>query len=193
MNLRLLVYTSFFLLLPFFSISQNSRKVPWRGFGQQVWVFAWSPNDGALGRYAERAIAKWEESGDPGWIILIGRTEDSFWTIEGGLENDAEDMSFFAQIRQTYFDGRTKVHLMPAEIYKGNASAAILQQVWNWDKNGVLPKTEELMAVKRAYPEPSEDFGGRILQLIPPTGRTITYNFTFDTEMCWFFYRWEVF
>lgn len=159
----------------------------------QFKVYEWNPGTQALGRFVEKCVKDYESGPvKEGFIILIGSTSDRFWVIEGGIENDAEDYPFYAQLTETFWDGKRKIHTMPPHKFKGNAPDALMQQVWDWDKVGLLPKVETLQKIKTAFPA-EDTMDDWVMKLQTPSGKY--WNWTFKVTQsgdCARYFSWEV-
>lgn len=183
-----------FLILFLSSISAMAQLGKFVDIGPfQFKVYEWNPGTQALGRFVEKCVKDYETGGvKEGFLILIGSVSDRFWVIEGGIENDAEDYPFYAQLTETFWDGKRKIHSMPPHKFKGNASDALMRQVWDWDKVGLLPKVETLQKIKIGLPDP-ELLENYVVKMQTPAGKYCHWHLKItQSGDCARYFSWEV-
>lgn len=156
----------------------------------QIMVYEWNPGNQALGRFVEKCVKDWQASKySEAFLIVVGSDAERCWMIEGGIENDAEDFPFFAQLTENFWDGKRSIHSLPPHKFKGNAPDALMRQIWDWDKIGLLPKVESLQKASITYPQQNDEW---VLGIKIPKGYRNWYFRGTQQGDCARWFKWEV-
>jgi hypothetical protein len=164
-----------------------------------VEVVEWTPKSAPLARFVADTFAS--STADGLWIAL-GRTKTAFWTVEGGLEDDACDDCRHLEVVETRFDGPRKRHVVlgrkDRERLGGEVAATkkhVLHALWAFADSTLpldeLDRTYVLTVGKPSGKDASVD-PRFTLEVAYDKAHPLRWDFAAEPFMCWCEYEWKV-
>ena len=210
-----LIFLLTILFLPFVVTAKNI-ELEAVGFAEEnnvtAQVAVWNDTTISPARYATQQAVVWykkqiapnlpasdsTQAPDEFILIFLGQTIDEIWTLEGGLENDAETSYFFNFVR-TSQDGKQqeKVIIPPIRVEEKPMSPEILEKkllenLWRVT-NKVGDQQTKLQPVNIVFDR--RDLEAKLKSKscsvrAQIAGKSLCYSVTHINSMCWYFYKW---
>lgn len=210
-----LIFLLTILFLPFVVIAKNI-ELEAVGFAEESSVRAqvavWNDTTISPARYATQQAVLWykrqiapslpasdsKQTPDEFILIFLGQTTDEVWTLEGGLENDAETSYFFNFVR-TSKDGkhREKAIIPPIQVEEKPMppemlEKKLLENLWRVT-NQVGDQQTKLQPANIVFDR--RDLGTKLNSKscsvrAQIAGKSLCYSVTHTNSMCWHFYKW---
>jgi hypothetical protein len=163
--------------------------------GNYVSVHYWKPSKGNIPEYTANIVRK---NKNHGFIIILGKTTNGVYTIEGQMHDDATG-GISANLVFTDYDG----------VQTNNAlyGSDTLRAYWETDSMRIVAKDLTIKKLKQFQKEkilvggelhptyysvidnPGE-FETRVEIKIPGKSKKLVWSFAGSSEMCWCFYGW---